>query len=124
LKIGWPAEDLAGFTQGATHDIELETEGWSLRNYQIDAVAHFIEGGNGVVVLPGGAGKTLVGAAVVAELDTNTLILVTNTVSARQWKAELLARTSLSEEDIGEYSGEVKEIKPVTIATYQILSAK
>ena len=124
LKIGWPAEDLAGFTQGAAHDIELAAGDWSLRNYQLDAVAHFIDGGNGVVVLPCGAGKTLVGAAVMAELDTNTLILVTNTVSARQWKAELLARTSLSEDDIGEYSGEVKEIKPVTIATYQILSAK
>ncbi|MGB3413350.1 MAG: DNA repair helicase XPB [Microbacteriaceae bacterium] len=124
LKLGWPAEDLAGFTAGANHDIELVSDGWELRNYQLDAVSHFIEGGNGVVVLPCGAGKTLVGAAVMAELDTNTLILVTNTVSARQWRSELLARTSLSEDDIGEYSGEVKEIKPVTIATYQILSAK
>ena len=77
--------------------------------------------GSGVVVLPCGAGKTLVGAAAMAEVGTHTLILVTNTVSARQWRRELLARTSLTEDEIGEYSGERKEIRPVTIATYQIL---
>ena len=80
--------------------------------------------GSGVVVLPCGAGKTLVGAGAMAEVDATTLILVTNTVSARQWRAELLKRTSLTEDDIGEYSGQVKELKPITIATYQILTAR
>ena len=75
-------------------------------------------------MLPCGAGKTLVGAGAMAETKTTTLILVTNTVSARQWRDELLKRTSLTADEIGEYSGQVKEIKPVTIATYQILTAK
>jgi DNA excision repair protein ERCC-3 len=124
LKIGWPAEDFAGFTPGAPFDIELDETSWSLRQYQKDAVARFEAGGSGVVVLPCGAGKTLVGAAAMAACDTNTLILVTNTVSARQWRDELLARTSLKPEDIGEYSGAQKDTAPVTIATYQILTTK
>ncbi|WP_246140063.1 DNA repair helicase XPB [Protaetiibacter larvae] len=124
LKIGWPAEDQAGYTPGTPHRIDLVESGWSLRPYQQQAVDNFFAGGSGVVVLPCGAGKTLVGAGAMAEADTTTLILVTNTVSARQWRAELLKRTSLSEDDIGEYSGQSKEIKPVTIATYQILTAK
>ena len=78
----------------------------------------------GVVVLPCGAGKTLVGAAAMAEAKATTLILVTNTVAGRQWKRELIARTSLTEEEIGEYSGERKEIRPVTIATYQVLTTR
>ena len=77
-----------------------------------------------MVVLPCGAGKTLVGAGAMATAKTTTLILVTNTVSARQWRDELLQRTTLTTEEIGEYSGQVKEVKPVTIATYQILTAK
>ncbi|QLD10843.1 DNA repair helicase XPB [Microbacterium oleivorans] len=124
LKIGWPAEDLAGFTPGTPHEIELDETGWSLRPYQRKAVDIFTEGGSGVVVLPCGAGKTLVGAAAMADTKTTTLILVTNTVSARQWRNELLKRTSLTPEEIGEYSGQSKEVKPVTIATYQILTAK
>jgi len=124
LKIGWPAEDLAGYTPGTPHPIELDESNWSLRPYQRQAVDIFTEGGSGVVVLPCGAGKTLVGAGAMAETKTTTLILVTNTVSARQWRDELLKRTSLTPEEIGEYSGQVKEIKPVTIATYQILTAK
>ncbi|MDD7944754.1 DEAD/DEAH box helicase [Microbacterium sp. NE2HP2] len=124
LKIGWPAEDLAGFTPGTPHEIELHEDGWSLRPYQRKAVDIFTEGGSGVVVLPCGAGKTLVGAAAMADTKTTTLILVTNTVSARQWRNELLKRTSLTPEEIGEYSGQSKEVKPVTIATYQILTAK
>ena len=75
-----------------------------------------------MVVLPCGAGKTLVGAAAMAQGQATTLILVTNTVAGRQWKRELLARTSLTEEEIGEYSGERKEIRPVTIATYQVMT--
>lgn len=124
LKLGWPAEDRAGFTPGTPFDIELHEDGWSLREYQQDAVTHFTDAGSGVIVLPCGAGKTLVGAGAMAATDTTTLILVTNTVSARQWRTELLNRTSLTEDDIGEYSGHVKEIKPVTVATYQILTAK
>ncbi|WP_413316710.1 DNA repair helicase XPB [Agrococcus sp. 1P02AA] len=124
VKLGWPAEDLAGYTPGTPLEIDLVEDGWSMRPYQSDAVTHFADAGSGVVVLPCGAGKTIVGAAAMAATDTTTLILVTNTVSARQWRAELLARTSLTEDEIGEYSGQSKEIKPVTIATYQILTVK
>ncbi len=124
LKLGWPAEDNAGFTPGTPFEISLDETLWQLRDYQREAVNKFELGGSGVVVLPCGAGKTLVGAATMAEIKTNTLILVTNTVSARQWRDELLARTSLKEEDIAEYSGSTKDIGPVTIATYQILTTK
>ena len=124
LKRGWPAADHAGFTNGTPQDISLAQGSWDLRHYQIEAVKRFCESGSGVVVLPCGAGKTLVGAGVMAQLDTSTLILVTNTVSARQWRDELLARTDLTEDDIGEYSGVVKDIKPVTIASYTIMAAK
>jgi DNA excision repair protein ERCC-3 len=124
LKVGWPAEDLAGYVDGEKHDIALHEDGWSLRDYQSLAVDGFWHGGSGVVVLPCGAGKTLVGAAAMARAGATTLILVTNTVSGRQWKSELLKRTSLTEDEIGEYSGEKKEIKPVTIATYQIMTTK
>jgi DNA excision repair protein ERCC-3 len=103
---------------------QLIEEGWGMRPYQQKAIDNFFEGGSGVVVLPCGAGKTIVGAGAMAQADSTTLILVTNTVSARQWRTELLKRTTLTEDEIGEYSGERKEIKPVTIATYQILTAK
>ena len=124
LKLGWPAEDLAGYAEGTPHEISLNESGWNIRDYQKTAVDKFWQGGSGVVVLPCGAGKTIVGAAAMTVAKTNTLILVTNTVSARQWKAELLKRTSLTEEEIGEYSGSIKEVRPVTIATYQILTTK
>src|SRR5687768_10903959 len=124
LKIGWPAEDLAGYVDGEAHPIALAEDGWSLRGYQREAVEGFWAGGSGVVVLPCGAGKTLVGAAAMAKAQATTLILVTNTVAGRQWKRELVARTSLTEDEIGEYSGERKEIRPVTIATYQVLTSR
>ncbi|MBA2699550.1 MAG: DEAD/DEAH box helicase [Nocardioidaceae bacterium] len=124
LKIGWPAEDFAGYVDGEAHRIALTQEGWSLRPYQQQAVEQLWHGGSGVVVLPCGAGKTLVGAATMAEAQATTLILVTNTVSARQWKKELLLRTTLTEDEIGEYSGAVKEIRPVTIATYQVMTTR
>jgi DNA excision repair protein ERCC-3 len=124
LKLGWPAEDLAGYVNGEAHAISLTEEGWTLRSYQREAVDSFWAGGSGVVVLPCGAGKTLVGAAAMAEAQATTLILVTNTVAGRQWKRELVARTSLTEDEIGEYSGERKEIRPVTIATYQVLTTR
>jgi DNA excision repair protein ERCC-3 len=124
LKIGWPAEDLAGYVDGESHAITLNLDGWELRSYQQQAVDSFWAGGSGVVVLPCGAGKTLVGAAAMAQAQKTTLILVTNIVAGRQWRRELLARTSLTEDEIGEYSGERKEIRPVTIATYQIMTSR
>ncbi|CAI36566.1 DNA repair helicase XPB [Corynebacterium jeikeium] len=126
LKVGWPAEDLAGYVDGEAHPIELsqEHEEWQLRDYQEMAADSFWEGGSGVVVLPCGAGKTMVGAASMAKAKATTLILVTNTVAGRQWKDELVRRTSLTEDEIGEYSGEKKEIRPVTIATYQVVTRK
>ncbi|GHD79474.1 DNA excision repair protein ERCC-3 [Salinibacterium amurskyense] len=124
LKLGWPAEDNAGYTPGTPHEIALDAAGWGLREYQQHAIDNFFEHGSGVVVLPCGAGKTLVGLGAMAQSKTTTLILVTNTVSARQWRAEILKRTTLTEEEVGEYSGQTKEILPVTIATYQILTAK
>ncbi|MBA3250711.1 MAG: DEAD/DEAH box helicase [Geodermatophilaceae bacterium] len=124
LKVGWPAEDFAGYVDGEAHPIELDESEWTLRDYQRQAVDGFWAGGSGVVVLPCGAGKTLVGAAAMAEAKATTLILVTNTVAGRQWKRELIARTSLTEEEIGEYSGERKQIRPVTIATYQVMTTR
>lgn len=124
LKLGWPAEDHAGYVDGEAHAIDLDESDWSLRPYQREAVESFWHGGSGVVVLPCGAGKTLVGAAAMAEAKATTLILVTNTVSARQWRDELVRRTSLTEDEIGEYSGAKKEIRPVTIATYQVLTTR
>jgi len=124
LKRGWPAEDLAGYTPGTPHDIELVEDGWEMRDYQRRAVDTFETGGSGVVVLPCGAGKTLVGAGAMSRVKAQTLILVTGAVSARQWRDELIKRTNLTEDDIGEYSGQVKEVKPVTIATYQILTSR
>src|ERR1700710_2875116 len=124
LKIGWPAEDLAGYVDGEKHPISLDQQNWHLRDYQEMATESFWAGGSGVVVLPCGAGKTLVGAAAMAKAGATTLILVTNTVAGRQWKRELMARTSLTESEIGEYSGEKKEIRPVTIATYQVMTTR
>ena len=124
LKLGWPAEDHAGYVDGEAHEIGLRQDDWQLRPYQQEAVESFWHGGSGVVVLPCGAGKTLVGAAAMATAGATTLILVTNTVSARQWRDELLRRTSLTEDEIGEYSGAKKEVRPVTIATYQVLTTR
>ena len=126
LKVGWPASDTAGYVDGEAHPLEWigEHEEWTLRDYQRHAADSFREGGSGVVVLPCGAGKTLVGAAAMVDAQRTTLILVTNTVAGRQWRDELLRRTSLTEDEIGEYSGERKEIRPVTIATYQVVTRK
>ena len=123
-KLGWPVEDLAGYVDGEHHPIQLNQDGWQLRDYQQYATESFWEGGSGVVVLPCGAGKTIVGAASMAQVQTTTLILVTNTVAGRQWRDELLRRTTLTPNEIGEYSGEKKEIRPVTIATYQVVTRK
>jgi DNA excision repair protein ERCC-3 len=124
LKLGWPAEDLAGYVDGEAHAISLDEGDWHVRDYQRHAAENFFHGGSGVVVLPCGAGKTIVGAAAMAMAQATTLILVTNTVAARQWRDELLHRTSLTDDEIGEYSGAKKEIRPVTIATYQVMTTK
>ena len=130
LKVGWPANDTAGYIDGEAHAIAWQDRGtggddtWELRDYQRMAADSFREGGSGVVVLPCGAGKTIVGAAAMVDAQRTTLILVTNTVAGRQWRDELLRRTSLTEDEIGEYSGEKKEIRPVTIATYQVVTRK
>ena len=126
LKVGWPAGDTAGYVDGEAHALEWvgEHEEWDLRDYQRQAADSFRDGGSGVVVLPCGAGKTIVGAAAMVDAQRTTLILVTNTVAGRQWRDELLRRTSLTEDEIGEYSGERKEIRPVTIATYQVVTRK
>jgi DNA excision repair protein ERCC-3 len=124
LRLGWPAEDFAGYVDGQAHDIALKENDWKIRPYQSLAAEGFWHGGSGVVVLPCGAGKTIVGAAAMAHAKATTLILVTNTVAARQWRDELLRRTTLTEDEIGEYSGAKKEIRPVTIATYQVMTKK
>jgi DNA excision repair protein ERCC-3 len=125
LQLGWPADDRAGYVDGTAHPIAtLPGEAFALRRYQEQAVEAFAAAGSGVVVLPCGAGKTLVGIGAMARAGARTLILVTNTVASRQWRAELLARTTLGEDEIGEYSGERKEIRPVTIATYQIVATR
>ncbi len=134
IKIGWPVEDLAGYLPGAPLEVvlreaTLEGNPFGLRPFQLDAVASFwaagkAEGGSGVVVLPCGAGKTVVGLGVMAKAQTQTLILVTSIVAARQWRKELLDKTTLRPDQIGEYSGEAKEIRPVTMATYQMLTHK
>jgi DNA excision repair protein ERCC-3 len=124
VKLGWPAEDIAGYVDGERHAIGLDATDWQPRPYQTEAAEGFWHGGSGVVVLPCGAGKTIVGALAMALAQATTLILVTNTVSARQWREELLRRTTLTPDEIGEYSGARKEIRPVTIATYQVMTTK
>ncbi|MDO8645474.1 MAG: DEAD/DEAH box helicase [Candidatus Planktophila sp.] len=124
LRLGWPAEDFAGYVDGQAHPIDLVQKDWTIRPYQELAAEGFWHGGSGVVVLPCGAGKTIVGAAAMAHAKATTLILVTNTIAARQWREELLHRTTLNEDEIGEYSGAKKEIRPVTIATYQVMTKK
>jgi DNA excision repair protein ERCC-3 len=127
LGLGWPADDQAGYAEGVPLAIGLRAshaatgEPFSLRRYQRESVAAFAAAGSGVIVLPCGAGKTLVGIGAMAAVGARTLILVTSTLAARQWRDELLARTGLHPELVGEYSGARKEVAPVTIATYQVL---
>jgi len=124
VKLGWPAEDVAGYVDGERHAIGLDAAEWQPRPYQTEAAEGFWHGGSGVVVLPCGSGKTIVGALAMALAQATTLILVTNTVAARQWRDELMRRTTLTADEIGEYSGARKEIRPVTIATYQVMTTK
>lgn len=132
IKIGFPVEDLAGYDLGNEYKFQLNEKtgtgkDFDIRDYQQSAIDVFyaegsVDGGSGVIVLPCGAGKTIVGIGAMHAIGSQTLILVTNTLSIRQWKNEILDKTSIPEEDIGEYSGDKKEIKPITIATYNILT--
>ena len=125
LRLGWPVADEAGYSEGSPLDgVEVTAE---LRGYQAEAASSWWAdgeafGGNGVIVLPCGAGKTLVGLAALAASGSHTLIVCTSISAARQWRREILDKTTLSDEQVGEYSGDRKEIRPVTIATYQILT--
>ncbi|HXP14664.1 MAG TPA: helicase-associated domain-containing protein, partial [Actinomycetes bacterium] len=127
LALGWPADDQAGYVEGAPLPIGLLAahagtgERFELRRYQRESVDAFAATGSGVIVLPCGAGKTLVGLGAMAAVGARTLVLVTSTLAARQWREELLARTDLQPAQVGEYSGARKEVAPVTIATYQVL---
>ncbi|MHC4942451.1 MAG: DNA repair helicase XPB [Planctomycetota bacterium] len=132
IKIGLPVEDMAGYVDGAPYDFEIldvtrEDQPFMIRQYQREAAAVFYaggsaRGGSGVIVLPCGAGKTIVGIDVMSMLKTHALILTTNTIAVRQWQQELKDKTDINKEDIGEYTGEVKNIRPITITTYQILT--
>ncbi|HEX8451088.1 MAG TPA: DNA repair helicase XPB [Longimicrobium sp.] len=132
VKAGWPAEDVAGYTPGEPLPISLRTvtrggEPFALRAYQEDAIAAFHaggseRGGSGVVVLPCGAGKTLVGMECMARVGSSTLVLTTSVTAVRQWIREILDRTTLHEDQVGEYTGQAKDVKPVTVATYQVLT--
>lgn len=132
VRLGYPVTDLAGYVDGAPLAISLreqtsEGKEFGLRPYQREAVASFhhegrADGGSGVVVLPCGGGKTVVGLAAMAAVGAHTLVLTPNTVALRQWKRELLDKTELREDQVGEYSGDAKELRPVTLTTYQILT--
>jgi len=132
IKIKFPVEDLAGYTEGDKLPISLrETmrngKPFGLREYQSDSVDIFhaaggVKGGSGVLVLPCGAGKTVIGIATMVKVGQRTLILTTNITALRQWRQEILDKTTLTEDEVGEYSGEIKEIKPVTLTTYQLLT--
>ncbi len=132
IGVGYPAEDLAGYSDGtalalAMRDQAVDGRGFALRQYQSDAVSAFyangaVAGGSGVVVLPCGAGKTIVGIGTMAAVGRATLILTPNTVAVRQWISEILDKTTLTPEQVGEYTGERKDIRPVTVTTYQMLT--
>jgi DNA excision repair protein ERCC-3 len=132
IKMGYPVHDLVGYDRGDDLDITLRDElisghAFKLRPYQVEASDNYWaggspQGGQGIVVLPCGAGKTIVGMGVMAKIKTHTLILCTNVSAVHQWISELLDKTTLTREDIGEYTGGKKEIKPVTVTTYQMLT--
>jgi len=125
LRLGWPVADEAGYSEGSLLDgAALRCE---LRGYQADAASAWWAdgseaGGNGVLVLPCGSGKTVIGLAALAAAGTHTLVIATSITSARQWIREILDKTNLSPDLVGEYSGDRKDIRPVTVATYQVLT--
>jgi len=132
IAVGYPAEDLAGYTEGASLPTNLRKLARSglpfvVRDYQRDAAEIFyaggdVRGGSGVIVLPCGAGKTIVGIAAMAMLNRSTLILTTSITAVKQWHREILDKTDLPDDQLAEYTGESKQIAPVTIATYQIVT--
>lgn len=132
IRLGYPILDLAGYQSGESFPIRLRSTSLSgkpfqLRDYQQSAVDAFYQqgsnqGGSGLLVLPCGAGKTIIGIGVMAKLNCEVLILTTNATSVRQWKEEIIDKTFVTEEQIGEYSGSKKQVRPITIATYQILT--
>ena len=132
IKIGFPVEDLAGYVRGtfleiAPREVTLAGLDFSLRDYQREATTVFYaggdsRGGSGVIVLPCGAGKTIIGLGSMFKTKCYTLILSTTTIAVRQWIEELLDKTTIPPEDVGEYTGERKEIRPITVTTYQILT--
>jgi len=129
VELGYPVKDLAGYRDGEFLDIRLrertlEGKPFALRKYQEEAVAIFEKAGAGVVVLPCGAGKTIVGIGVMSRLKRYTLIFVTNHTALVQWKNEILDKTYITEDMIGEYSKQRKEIKPITITTYSIITQR
>src|SRR5215213_5269012 len=127
INAGWPAEDLAGYVEGESFPIGLRLGEFNVRDYQREAAEAFfaggdVRGGSGVVVLPPGAGKTVVGLAAMALVGQSTLILTTNRTSVSQWHRELLKKTNVQEHQIAEYTGDTKNIGPVTLSTYQMLT--
>jgi DNA excision repair protein ERCC-3 len=132
ITVGYPAEDLAGYTDGAALDVNLRTVTraglpFQIRDYQREAADIFyaggdVRGGSGVIVLPCGAGKTIVGINAMALMQRSTLVLTTSITAVKQWIREIIDKTDLSEKDVLEYSGEIKQIGPVTVATYQIIT--
>lgn len=132
VKIGFPAEDLAGYRAGEPLAIKLRTsttagQPFALRHYQQDAADVFYasgaaRGGSGVIVLPCGAGKTVVGIACMAAVQASTLVLTTNITATRQWISEILDKTTLHADQVSEYNGRAKDVRPVTVATYSIMT--
>ncbi len=132
VKIGWPVEDLGGYVDGGPLQVVLrdrlpDGRPFALRDYQHESVQAFYRdggllGGSGVIVLPCGSGKTIVGIGVMARLGRKSLILTTNHTAVAQWRRELLTKTELTEDQIGEYTGLAKEVRAVTVTTYQILT--
>jgi DNA excision repair protein ERCC-3 len=132
ITVGYPAEDLAGYTEGSALPMQLRSlcrsgHPFVVRDYQREAAEVFFaggdaRGGSGVIVLPCGAGKTIVGIAAMTLMQRSTLVLTTGITSVKQWKREILDKTDLTEDQIAEYTGESKDIAPITLATYQILS--
>jgi len=132
IAVGYPAEDVAGYVEGTPLPIALRTicrSGlpFTVRDYQRESADIYFaagdaRGGSGVIVLPCGAGKTIVGITAMALVQRNTLVLTTSITAVKQWRREILDKTMLREEDVTEYTGEIKEIGPVTIATYQIIT--
>jgi len=132
LRLGFPVKDVAGYVEGDPLEVRLRERSaggreFQLRPYQEDSIRAFYragsaEGGSGVIVLPCGAGKTIVGLGVMERLQAQTLILVTNIIALRQWMDEIADKTWITPELVAEYSGEKKALAPVTVATYQILT--